>query len=232
MTKTEKKMWNNLHDSEGIEMDEEYIKNEMEEYIMDRDNDQNLSGWVMVTTNYDDFFDQENISNIEDQAAIEEYNMKTKVSDNSDIENLESNSKKEEFEGKGKINKKPPPPIYDRCDCCGRHISELTPFDKTDDPLVGDSDGELLMMTRRRLTAYDEEAEKAYNHVKKQMKKEAQENDCPSKWFKKIYGEELGGRYSITVEAYRQVDYGMECRDCVLLEGDDYFEQLEKTYLT
>ena len=90
MTKTEKEMMANLHDSEGIEKDEENFRNEKEEYIVDRYSDQNLSEWVRITTNYDDFFEHETISNIEYQEAIEEDNMKTKLIDNSDIENFET----------------------------------------------------------------------------------------------------------------------------------------------
>jgi hypothetical protein len=157
--------------------------------------------------------------------------MTTKIIDNNGVVSLGSISIDKDLKDKARININQLPK-YDRCDCCGRHISELTPFDKAEDPLAGDSDGELLMITRRRLTAYDEEAEKAYNHVKKQMKKEGQANDCPLKWLKIIYGEELGGRYCNIVEAYRQVDYGMECRDCVELEEEEYFERIRKTYLT
>jgi hypothetical protein len=232
MTKTEKEMMNNLHDSEGIDNDEFYFINEIAEYIMYKYDDFNIREWQRLTSYYDDFFKHETISNIEDQAAMDEDNIPSKNINESVIENLKRNSDKDESEENEKINIKPPPPKYDRCDCCGRHISELTPFNKNDDPLVGECDGELLMITRRRLTAYDEKAEKAYDHVKKLMEKEGQANDCPSKWFKKIYGEELGGRYSITVEAYRQVDYVMECRDCVELDEEEYFEQIRKTYLT
>jgi hypothetical protein len=36
-----------------------------------------------------------------------------------------------------KININPPPSDC-RCECCGKHISELKPFGKAGDPLVGD----------------------------------------------------------------------------------------------
>jgi hypothetical protein len=38
-----------------------------------------------------------------------------------------------------------PPPQDGRCDCCGRHINELSPFGKAGDPLVGDFDGAYLV---------------------------------------------------------------------------------------
>ena len=35
-----------------------------------------------------------------------------------------------------------PPPQDGTCTCCGRHISELKPFGKAGDPLIGDFDGD------------------------------------------------------------------------------------------
>jgi hypothetical protein len=51
-----------------------------------------------------------------------------------------------------------PPPENGRCDCCRRHISELKPFGKAGDPLVGDFEGALLLKTYRREGPYDEKA--------------------------------------------------------------------------
>jgi hypothetical protein len=38
-----------------------------------------------------------------------------------------------------------PPPEDGRCECCGLHISQLKPFGKAGDPLVGDFDGAYLI---------------------------------------------------------------------------------------
>ena len=42
-----------------------------------------------------------------------------------------------------------PPPDDGRCHCCGRHISELKPFGKAGDPLVGDFEGAYLIKFSR-----------------------------------------------------------------------------------
>ncbi len=227
MTKTEKEMMANLHDSEGIEKDEENFRNEKEEYIVDRDSDQNLSEWVRITTNYDDFFEHETISNIEYQEAMEEDNMKTKLIDNDDIENFETTTKEKEIEGKTNINLNPS--LEDRwCDCCGRHINELTPFGKAGDPLVGNFDGALLVKKWRRTFPYNEQAEKAFKHVEKIMEEEGHAGEDPEGWMIKIYGKEKGQQYLNAVYAYGCIGSSRECRDCAILDEDEYFERLFK----
>jgi hypothetical protein len=42
-----------------------------------------------------------------------------------------------------------PPPQDGKCMCCKRHISELKPYGKAGDPLVGDFDGALLVKVWR-----------------------------------------------------------------------------------
>jgi len=44
-----------------------------------------------------------------------------------------------------------PPPVDNRCECCGRNISELKPFGGPGDPLVGDFSGALLVKHARAL---------------------------------------------------------------------------------
>jgi hypothetical protein len=38
-----------------------------------------------------------------------------------------------------------PPPSDERCEGCGRHVSEIKPFGRPGDPLVGDFSGALLV---------------------------------------------------------------------------------------
>jgi hypothetical protein len=116
-----------------------------------------------------------------------------------------------------------------RCDCCERHISELTPFGKAGDPLVGDFDGELLVKKFRTMGPYDQKADKAYNRVIKMMEEEGLAGADPFELMIKIYGKERGKRYLFAVEAFSMVGSSWECRDCAILEGDEYFDQLYKT---
>ena len=85
--------------------------------------------------------------------------MTTKIIDNNGVVSLGSISSETDLKEKARININPPPEDG-RCDCCGRHISELTPFGKAGDPLVGDFDGELLIKKLRAVGPYDEKAEK------------------------------------------------------------------------
>jgi hypothetical protein len=78
------------------------------------------------------------------------------------ITSLGSVDGEEDLKPKGGININPSP-SDGRCDCCGRHLSELRPFGKAGDPLVGDFDGFLLLKTHRSNWPFIfEEAEKIY----------------------------------------------------------------------
>jgi len=120
------------------------------------------------------------------------------------------------------------PPEDARCMCCGRHLDELTPFGGPGDPLVGDFNGALLIKKYRRTGPYDEEAQEAV--------KEAQEN-CTSedyedvlKWLVEKHGKEKGERFEFSVEAYEQIGSSWECRNCAVLNTDEYFAKLEERY--
>ena len=123
-----------------------------------------------------------------------------------------------------------PPPEDGRCDCCRRDFSELTPFRKTGDLLVEDFDGELLIKTFKAIGKYDEQDRKAWKRVEKIMEKEGCARDGPLDWMIKIHGKEKGEQHLYAVGLYSQVGSSWECRDCVVLDEKEYFEQLEKTY--
>ena len=155
--------------------------------------------------------------------------MTTKIIDNNGVVSLGSISSEKDLNIKARVSINPPPEDG-RCDCCGRHISELTPFGKAGDPLVGDFDGELLVKKWRAVGPYDEKAEQALKYVEKLMEKEGCAGDDPLNMMIKIYGKDKGERYLFTVEAFSQVGSSWECRDCAVLDEEEYFEQIEKTY--
>ena len=102
--------------------------------------------------------------------------MKTNIIDENGVVSLGNISNEKDSKENAKININSSP--EDRwCDCCGRHISQLTPFGKAGDPLVGDFDGLLLVKGWRRMGPYDEQAEKAWMRVEKLMEKEGQVNE-------------------------------------------------------
>lgn len=69
-----------------------------------------------------------------------------------------------------------PPPRHGKCECCGKHISELKPFGGPGDPLVGDFTGAYLVKKFRS------------------------------------FGGCVGSSW--------------ECRDCIVLDEDEYHEKL------
>jgi hypothetical protein len=109
------------------------------------------------------------------------------------------------------------PPEDDRCMCCGKHISKLKPFGKVGDPLVGNSEGDYLIKRwRKRLGPFDEQVSYAYG--------EACEI-CPEdteSWLIDQFGEEEAERISSVALAFGNPGSSWECRDCVILDDDEY----------
>jgi len=119
-----------------------------------------------------------------------------------------------------------PPPEDGRCECCGRHLSELKPFGKAGDPLVGDFEGALLVKTWRPMGPYDEEAEKATEEAMECFSNEGYED--PLEWMIGKYGEEKGKQLWYSAEAYDATCAEWLCRDCIVLDQHEYFERLRQ----
>jgi hypothetical protein len=135
------------------------------------------------------------------------------------------------------------PPKDGRCDVCGRHMSELTPFGGPGDPLVGDFSGELLVKKFRPAGPYDEEAMKAWEEYEKEFPLkiiseqpiadgishiEYEKLAEPLHWFIAKFGKNKGEKLYWVGLAYGQVDPSWECRDCAVLDLDQYFEKLKE----
>jgi hypothetical protein len=121
-----------------------------------------------------------------------------------------------------------PPPSDGRCDCCGRPMSELTPFGGRGDPLVGDFRGALLVKGYRPMGPYDDEAEEACNEAENKFKADGHED--PEAWLIAKYGPQEGKRLYLTACAHGQVGSSWECRDCFVLSLDEYFERVRTRY--
>lgn len=122
-----------------------------------------------------------------------------------------------------------PPPEDGCCDVCGRHMSELKPFGGPGDPVAGDFTGEILVKTWRPMGPYNEEAEKAWEEAEKAVEETTESKD-PRSWLIAKYGKEKGEMLSLAVEAYGCVGANWLCRDCIVLDEDDYFEKLNQRY--
>jgi len=118
------------------------------------------------------------------------------------------------------------PPSDGRCQVCGRHMSELTPFGGPGDPLVGDFSGELLVKTFRPDGPYDAEAEEAWERALKVTN----DKDDPLPWFIGTYGEDKGKRLYWAGQLHGSIGKSWECRDCIVLHGDEYFQKREQTW--
>lgn len=131
----------------------------------------------------------------------------------------------------------------DRCDVCGRHMSELTPFGGPGDPLVGDFSGELLVKKFRPEGPYNEEAEKAWEEYEKEFPSKViseqliadgirdvkfEKREDPLPWFTAKFGEGKGEELYWAGQLYSGVGASWECRDCAVLDLDEYFEKLSQ----
>jgi hypothetical protein len=124
-----------------------------------------------------------------------------------------------------------PPSQNGKCHCCGRHLSQLKPYGKAGDPLVGDFNGALLVKTWRYDFPPDEEAERIMDEFYL---------DCHSEEDRRKAGERLIERYgqeeaeNIKHRAYKSSQIGSFClcRDCMTLEEDEFYEKLFPGYAT
>jgi hypothetical protein len=125
----------------------------------------------------------------------------------------------------GLININPPPPDG-KCMCCGRHMSELKPFGKAGDPLVGDFDGALLVKKFRTfLPPPDNRLEKTFQRMLLNCQTK-DENECDIDMLTREYGEEDAKAIWFMINEYCQVGKSWECRDCAVLDTYEYFERL------
>ena len=121
-----------------------------------------------------------------------------------------------------------PPPQDGKCQCCGKHISELKPFGGPGDPLVGDFTGAYLIKKFRPDGPYDEEAENASREAERKFKEDGFSD--PLDWMIDRYGTEKGKRLYYTDMAFHSVGKSWECRDCAILDHNEYHEKLRQRH--
>jgi hypothetical protein len=117
------------------------------------------------------------------------------------------------------------PPLPDSCEVCGKHTSKLKPFGGRGDPLLDEFRGEFLIITWRPAGPYDEEAQSAWEEAEKAIANTHGSNDL-LRWFTAKYGKQKGKKLYDKGLAYRSLSPSSECRDCIVLDEDDYFEKL------
>jgi hypothetical protein len=121
------------------------------------------------------------------------------------------------------ININSPPPWEEICDCCLRNISELKPFGGPGDPLAGDFTGRYFVKKYRPAGPYDEKYERLFKEAESRCEEEGFTDVF--KYLKNKYGEEEGENIFIWAEFFYSVGSSWECRDCFVLDDDEYFKK-------
>lgn len=120
-----------------------------------------------------------------------------------------------------------PPPSNKRCEGCGRHISELKPFGKEGDPLMGNFEGAMLIKTFRPLGVAQKEDKAKIDRIRRIFDLEAKKEKSPEEvgeMLKKEFGEDLE-RLMFGSQLIDSVGASWECRDCIILSDEDYFNK-------
>ena len=106
-----------------------------------------------------------------------------------------------------------PPPIDRKCQRCGKHTSELKPFGKEGDPLVGNFEGALLVKTFR---AMNEEVDDELDKILSEYQNLGDgEGDNISELETK-YGKEKVEQAFFYDQLSNTVEASWECRDCIV----------------
>jgi len=113
-----------------------------------------------------------------------------------------------------------------KCDCCGKHILELKPFGGPGDhPSNDEYAGAMLVKNYRQLGPYVEEADRAVREAERFYKSDGFEDKHD--WLIDKYGEERAEEFDLADYFYHDSLSFWECRDCRLLDLDEYWEEYE-----
>ena len=154
--------------------------------------------------------------------------MATKIIDNNGIVSFDSISNEEDLKLRPRISINPPP-ANGRCECCGRHISELEPFEEYEEFFSYLFDEQLLVKRYRPDGPYDAEAEKAVREAEEYLTNAGLTDKDTLEWMKEKYGKEKGGNLYFSYMAYNQIGSYLECKDCFGLGLDEYWEKYYKS---
>lgn len=128
-----------------------------------------------------------------------------------------------------KLSEINPPPHDGRCNCCGRHLSELKPFGKAGDPLPGDFDGALLVKTFRGDALLDDEIDKIMWGFFDGCCSKEDYDKAEGKLIEK-YGQEKAEEMMMYHQLSRTVSPCWECRDCIVLDTDEFYKKQAESW--
>ena len=110
-------------------------------------------------------------------------------------------------------------PADRRCDCCGRDRTQLKPFGKAGDPIKKDFSGKYFVKTLRLEGTFNKEALKAMIEFKEQDSRDLYA------WLLTKYSKKKSYKLYHDIMAYAWCNNNWQCRDCVVLSNDEYFEK-------
>ena len=119
--------------------------------------------------------------------------------------------------------------VAKKCECCGKHTDELKPFGGPGDPVFGDFKGALRVKTWRPMHVPDKEERKLVEKFDEYCSEFGNEGDAV-KMLKEKYGEKKGESIWIMISASGSVKSSRECRDCIVLNREDYYKKICSTY--
>jgi hypothetical protein len=129
------------------------------------------------------------------------------------LASIDSTNDLELREGLININ---PPPSDGRCECCGKHLSELRPFGKAGDPYSRDCDGALLVKRWRSFGRPDKEVETIDDNYVSCIRA------VPS--YDKT-GQVIAAHLIIADPELGAILASWECRDCIVLSTEEYYQK-------
>lgn len=108
-----------------------------------------------------------------------------------------------------------PPPIDKKCQRCGKPISELQPFGKAGDPLVGNFEGAKLVKTFRSMNEeQDFELDKINDFLSEIRNTKGWEEAIIQSEEK--FGKEKTEQAMFYEQLSNTVEASWECRDCII----------------
>jgi hypothetical protein len=111
------------------------------------------------------------------------------------------------------------------CSCCGKPGSELKPFDRYRDCSFDDHPERFLVKHHRAYGPLDEEAEQAFNEALYEMAEADIKDGDPLEWMIEKYGKEKGEKFYGTSFDAHSTFSSIDCRDCIGLGTDEYWEK-------
>ena len=128
-----------------------------------------------------------------------------------------------------------PPPLDGRCDCCGKHNSELKPFSVFGRTSGIDIEGALLVKTWRPMATPDEEVDSIMEEFFGGRPSDEDHKKAEQRLIE-VYGKQNAEDLLLHASASSLLTASWECRECIALNTETYFKKrapsISKTMVT